>query len=400
MTGGDLRPTIPGAPTLRAGDLLRPSRKPGLPGALSGGRVSLHHQGRYALWHGLRALGLGPGDAVAMPALHCGVELAALADARVRLIFHEVGESLRVTPQALGRAADQGAKAALVIHYFGLPQPDMAGLRAVCAGRGLALIEDCAHLLTGRAADGAELGSIGDIAIFSPRKILPMPDGGALRLNRPDLAPPPPPTGRQPLTLTARIVAGRLRRGFARRGGRGSGGSAGSDREVGAARRPLPPMAPTAPVPDASGPADTADLYSFRPERLAWGMSRISVRVLRAARLEEVVARRRDNYRLLASALGPRPAPGIRLLDIDWPESACPWVLPVIADDPGRCIAHLRGRGIEIGRFWPFTHPLFPEAEHAADARLKQQLVGMPVHQDLDEADIERIAAAVRSLSA
>src|SRR6185295_8963011 len=45
---------------------------------------------------------------------------------------------------------------------------------------------DCAHALYSRLGDRS-LGTFGDIAIFSPWKSLPLPDGGLLVLNRPDL---------------------------------------------------------------------------------------------------------------------------------------------------------------------------------------------------------------------
>ncbi len=48
----------------------------------------------------------------------------------------------------------------------------------------LFLIEDCAHVLEG-VPNQHRLGEFGDFSIFSPRKFLPVFDGGRLRLNRP-----------------------------------------------------------------------------------------------------------------------------------------------------------------------------------------------------------------------
>jgi hypothetical protein len=49
----------------------------------------------------------------------------------------------------------------------------------------MVLIEDCAHVLCGES-EGEPIGTIGDAAVFSWRKFLPLYDGADLVLNRPD----------------------------------------------------------------------------------------------------------------------------------------------------------------------------------------------------------------------
>ena len=75
----------------------------------------------------------------------------------------------------------------MLIHYLGFPGP-VQEVRALCQRRGLALIEDCAHALFSRLGDRS-LGTFGDLAIFSPWKSLPLPDGGLLRVNDVRLSP-------------------------------------------------------------------------------------------------------------------------------------------------------------------------------------------------------------------
>src|SRR5207245_6549749 len=65
-----------------------------------------------------------------------------------------------------------------LIHYVGFPGP-VQELSVACRARRLLLIEDCAQALLSNCAE-RPLGSFGDVAIFSIRKTLPVPDGGAL----------------------------------------------------------------------------------------------------------------------------------------------------------------------------------------------------------------------------
>src|SRR5205823_1409788 len=64
-------------------------------------------------------------------------------------------------------------------------------IRDLCRKHGLILFEDCA-LAFGSSANGQPLGSFGDAAIFCLPKFLPVPNGGVLVLNNPNLKMPPP----------------------------------------------------------------------------------------------------------------------------------------------------------------------------------------------------------------
>ena len=68
--------------------------------------------------------------------------------------------------------------AALVIHDWGLPHPDLADVGDYCRRHGLPLIEDAAHAFAGRDASGRRLGTIGDFALFSLPKFFPIAHGG------------------------------------------------------------------------------------------------------------------------------------------------------------------------------------------------------------------------------
>jgi hypothetical protein len=158
-------------------------RRAALPSLLDGADVRLVTSGRIAIGLALRALGVGAGDVVLVPAYHspsmvppahwCGADVA----------FY------RIRPDTAPDLADIEAhlakgrvKAILATHFFGIPH-DLGPLRALCDRHGVGLVEDCAHAFFG-ARDGAAVGSVGDYAIGSTMKFFPIYEGGCLVSHR------------------------------------------------------------------------------------------------------------------------------------------------------------------------------------------------------------------------
>src|SRR5690606_29771179 len=97
--------------------------------------------------------------------------------------FYRVQPDLRVDVADLAARMDRNVRAVLVTHYFGVPQ-DLKPVRALCEQHGAALIEDCAHALFSRAGP-SPVGADGDFAVYSLRKSLALPHGGALVSREP-----------------------------------------------------------------------------------------------------------------------------------------------------------------------------------------------------------------------
>lgn len=97
--------------------------------------------------------------------------------------------SLSLDVVALQRALTDKTRAVILVHLGGLISPALPAIRALCAERGLALLEDCAHA-HGAAWDGASAGSFGLAGCFSfyPTKILTAAGGGMITTNDPALA--------------------------------------------------------------------------------------------------------------------------------------------------------------------------------------------------------------------
>jgi dTDP-4-amino-4,6-dideoxygalactose transaminase len=138
----------------------------------------------------LRALGIGAGDEVIVPAntFIATAEAVVLAGARPRFVDVDP-DSLLVTPEAVEAAITPATAAVLPVHLYG-HVADLAGLTQVTRRHGIALIEDAAQA-HGATRDGVRAGSAGVAAGFSfyPGKNLgAFGDGGAVTTDDAALA--------------------------------------------------------------------------------------------------------------------------------------------------------------------------------------------------------------------
>ncbi|MFO1061801.1 MAG: DegT/DnrJ/EryC1/StrS family aminotransferase [Dongiaceae bacterium] len=146
--------------------------------------------GTDALALALRALGIGPGDEVILPALTFAASAQAVLHCGAVPRFAEVDPATRCLDPAAAAAAITPRTAALVpVHLFGHPA-DMTALLALAGRHRLAVVADCAQA-HGASLQGRGLGGLGDAAAYSfyPTKNLGcIGDGGAVTTDDAALA--------------------------------------------------------------------------------------------------------------------------------------------------------------------------------------------------------------------
>jgi perosamine synthetase len=149
--------------------------------------------GTAALHLALRALGIGPGDAVLVPAFTFPATANVVEAVGAETVLCDVDpRAYVVTPDAvaagLAGPASRRLKAVMVVHEFGYPA-QIEAIAGLCRQQGLLLIEDAACAL-GTVAGGRHPGSFGDAAClsFHPRKAITTGEGGAVLTRRPEVA--------------------------------------------------------------------------------------------------------------------------------------------------------------------------------------------------------------------
>jgi CelD/BcsL family acetyltransferase involved in cellulose biosynthesis len=330
-----------------------------LPFPLNDPGCRLFSRARHGLWHGVRALGLEPGDEVLMPAYHHGSEVETLFRAGLGCRFYEGRENLEPDEDELEALLSERVRALYLIHYLGLPQ-DAPRWRRWCDDRELLLLEDAAQAWLA-TSDGLPLGSLGDLSIFCVYKTVGVPDGGAL------LCRVPAPSADGSPTLQSGPL---IRRHAAWLAGRSP-----MLARMSRLRKPgVYDLNQDFALGDPDSPPSTA--LEFLVRRLVDSGT---------------AGRRRANYELLLGELGEFVSPPFDRI----PAGASPFGFPVYAERKEELLARLARKGIGALDFWSIPHPALPTEKFPRATELRDHIVALPVHQELELSDVERIPPGV-----
>jgi dTDP-4-amino-4,6-dideoxygalactose transaminase len=358
--------------------MLRPrARRKELPYPFSAPAVRYVYFARNGVYQIARQFGL-QGQEVLFPAYCHGVELEALLAAGARPRFYPVRAGMQVVAEEVAALIGPKTRAIYLTHYVGFPGP-VVKLKRICAERGLWLIEDCALALLSRLGE-RPLGSFGDAALFCLYKTVPAPNGGAVILTGGEALPSPvgsPPS----LAALVSQTAASLLLNFEMRGG-----------AVACALRRAVFVLGKAAFRTARTRRVATGTQHFDPAHAGLAMSDFSLAVIAAQDFKLIVELRRHNYRYLLDQLGELTPPVFAEL----PAGVCPLFYPLQVGDKRAVMARLRECGVETIDFWSTSHPVIPLGDFPEVNRLRQTVIWLPCHQDLDGAAIERLAAAAR----
>ena len=137
--------------------------------------------GRSALFHLIARLPSAYARIVLLP---CYVAEGVIQPFRVagfELRFYRLGAALQPDEDHVGELLDdlQGPPVFMLLHYFGYPSA-APSLLARLRQAGVLVVSDCAHAPLTRTEDGTPLGDLGDVALYSLNKFIPVCDGAIL----------------------------------------------------------------------------------------------------------------------------------------------------------------------------------------------------------------------------
>jgi perosamine synthetase len=316
--------------------------------ATSSGTAALHLM--------LVAAGIGPGDEVIVPTFTMIATANTVALAGARPIFVDADPATwNLDPERVRQRIGPRTRAIVAVHTYGHPV-DIGALSALAHANGVLLLEDAAEA-AGATYHGRPAGSLGAAAAFSMygNKIITTGEGGMITTNDPELA----------------AVARELRD------------------------------------------------HGFSPERHFWHRHRAfnyrlsnlqaAVGLAQVERLDALVAARRRTAALYRKHLSD--IPGLTLPPVqEGVESAC-WMFGILIGNTFGCSRdelrqRLAAEGIETRTFFVPLHlqPAYladnagcrhPVAEHLGRTGLY-----LPSGPRVTEADVERVAAAIRRANA
>lgn len=148
------------------------------------------NSGTDALFIGLRALGIQPGDEVITTPFSFFATAESISLVGATPVFVDVEEhSFNLDVSQVEAAITEKTRAIIPVHLFGRPA-DMSALMALAERHGLKVLEDCAQSF-GARTDGAATGTIGHVGAYSffPSKNLgAYGDGGLLTTDDDEVA--------------------------------------------------------------------------------------------------------------------------------------------------------------------------------------------------------------------
>lgn len=315
-----------------------------------------------------------------IPDYFCNAALAPLRAMASEFVFYPITERLEPDYQKCRQMAEGLAPDIFVlVHYFGFPADAKAAL-AFARKEQAWLVEDAAHVLLPQAG----VGECGDFVLYSPHKILALPEGAVLVARTRATAVQPDPEGelRQGIVEMAvgelSVAKSRLAGWYAKRIAQKLG--------AGSLSRLLKPQD----IPFEDDPGETGPLSSP-------GIHGMSRRLLAACLLQIAYVQRirSQNARLWPYVLGRKAEPA----------GAAPWwrtcynlcFREETPEQAARLYGKYKANGIPV-RSWPDLPPEVRAnaAAHRIALQMRNTMVFLEVHQSITAGAILAFAARDR----
>jgi len=291
----------------------------------------------------LRALGIGPGDEVITTPLSAAYTALAVIMTGARPVFADI-DPVRFTidPERIAAAIGPRTRAILPVHLYG-QAADMTAIERVASTYHLPIVEDCcqAHLATAAGRPVGTIGVAGAFSFYPTKNLGAFGDGGAVVTND-------------------RALAERIKR--LRNGGQTS-------------------------RYDHQEPGVNSRLDELQAAvlcaRLPW--------------LRRWTERRRELAALYRSAL----AGGAAALPAECDGGHVYHLFVVRTTEREKLRAHLAGEGIETLVHYPLPIPRqaalaqFDPAECPVATRVCREIISLPLHPRMENADVATVAGAV-----
>jgi dTDP-4-amino-4,6-dideoxygalactose transaminase len=305
------------------------------------------NSGTSALHLGLLAAGVGPDDEVIVPSFTFAGTANAVALAGATPVFADIEPTFYcLDPAAVEAAVTPRTVGIMPVHLYGHPA-DLDALQAIADRHGLALFEDAcqAHLARWR---GRPVGAFGTMAAFSfyPTKNMTTGEGGMVVCADEEVA------------RKVRLL-------------RNQGMERQYENEVVG--------------------------FNTRMTDVAAAIGRVQL-----GRVAEWTARRRANASVLSSELAVE-APDVVLPQVAEGAEHAYHQFTIRTDDRDAVQRRLQDAGVGTGVYYPIpTHRLPSFADRSESAvslpvteQVARDVLSLPVHPALSDADLERIVAAV-----
>lgn len=336
-----------------------------------GGRKVFTADGRSALVAGLRILGITKGDRVLIPAYICKIIPSLLSVLGISYRYYPLKQDLSIDTDGLRKLIDStDSKAVIIVHYFGFIDPGFDDVIRLCRDKGLKIIEDCIHALYSKNK-GRMVGADGDIGVFSLHKALGTPTGGMLTINfeyEGTIELKEMPFAKKALR-TVRSFIYIL------------------EKVVGFSVRPyLLSLKPIRRVVRKDKEEKVAKCYAI---------DRISLKIFKNSEEAGSVRKQRENFNYLLDKVSE-----FNLVPLykELSDGVSPFGFPILLEDRDRIHHLLYLKGFLINALWDELPADIDEKEFQVSHYLRQRILVLPIHQDIEIRHIDALLKTIREV--
>jgi dTDP-4-amino-4,6-dideoxygalactose transaminase len=356
-------------------------------------RISFTLSCSAAIYQALKILRIANGQEILCPAYNCGHEVEPILRSGLKIEFYDVKKNLQINIDDVKKKITNKTRVLLVTHYFGFPQK-IKQIRKICDSHGIYLIEDCAHGLYSKAGN-INLGTIGDVSVFSPRKTLPLPDGGLLIINNPKL--------KSELTLnrfpslfayknTFDLVVNSLKIV------KTNNGISNKTKFVLITTKAIAIvillLSKITFWKSSIYYNPNSESFKYNTITLNFEISKLSKKLLQTYNPKAIVNKRRENFRFILKRI--LSINNIEAIYKELPEGVCPLFFPIIVEKAASVQQEMMRRGYQIIRWWNIFHPDVDWHNLLKAKYLKTKILALPIHQDLNK---DRLSKMLKCLS-
>jgi len=306
---------------------------------------------RDALSLAVSYLDLGREDAVLLPIYNCQDVLKSFARTN-RVVFYDINPDLSIDPDEIRKKLeDRRIRMMMITNYFGFLQPHRARIQEICREREVIIIEDCAHSLL---TEGS--GETGDLSIYSYRKILPIPDGGGLKIRN----------GDKPFAVRfhPRLYSDSLSALISLKAMLNVQSDKFSRAKLTSRVQKMRP-----------------DLTARAADQKTLPLSHFAERGMANLSFADVTARRRNDFDYWRQACSERPA--LRCVFAELPTRVCPLGFPIMLQDRESVEARAKQQGITLRVHWRLDSALGSDCRVSHE--LTKRMLTLPLYPELND---------------
>lgn len=379
-------------PTAHFTDFTKPKAAKSLELIYNDPQMRLTYKARGAIYRALLSTKGRGTKTVLAPSFHCPTVIHPILDAGLGVQYYRIKADLSIDNQDLINQLSANIAAVIIINYYGFEQ-EIDAIQAACNTLNIPIIDDWSHSFL-KTAPLELTGKRVDFSVYSFWKIAPCHEGGGIRQDGSNN----PIIEKNHITLSTRTKSKNVKQIIE---------SAVNNMSDGIIKHGIQRLEQirvnrnkSQQTQRMATDSPTISAYAADMEHYADEIPAFSSYILKRCNLAHIIGTRRKNYVTLANHINHHPV--AKSVFPTLPARCCPWAYPVLIDNRSDYDHLIKKAGAILFTFGEELHQSIDKCsstETIEIARyLSKSLLSLSIHQDIDQQQINKTAAAIRTV--